>query len=225
MLANNIDQWISPLYIYNKVQQVVGDFLKKDVNSNMMLFKIPEGWSEIPCLEMIEVPVTTCNVDVYLCQKLMKSKYPLPSIYSSKFGAIIKQVLSLNYGTEYKFIASAKLWTTTQKREYNIDKYYFIENNYLYIPISKKDTSTPEIVKIDGYFKDKYEVAKFNATQGCQKSKTFCQKPADFELVIPSYLENDVKKEVVNQLLTSLKINSDNYPNLNKNETNDANQR
>ena len=42
-----------------------------------------------------------------------------------------------------------------------------------------------------------------------------CKSPLDYEMVVPSYLINDVKKELINRLASVyLKISADQYANL-----------
>ena len=65
--ANSLDDFTSPKFIYSLSQSIIADFLKKDASSNRLTFKIIEGWSEIPNLPMVEVPVTECNLGVKDC--------------------------------------------------------------------------------------------------------------------------------------------------------------
>ncbi len=219
----NADSWISPKFIYSKARSVIGDFLKKDNSSNRMLFKDPEIWSLIPCLPMEEVPITECG-DLELlkfCEKLMKSKYRLPGLYSDKFGAIIKEVISLNSGTTYYRAFSLREWKTKQLRKYGNERYYFITEGYLYIPVKTQDPiPNPITVRVEGLFKEKYEVAALNnLIDGCTNCPDECLKAIDYQMVIPTYLENDVKKEVINQLAqVYLKISPDEFPNLSQND-------
>lgn len=224
--ALNLDDWISPKFVYSQAQSVIADFLKKDVQSNRNLYKIVEGWTEIPCLEMISVPVTSCgDID---CQRLMRSKDRLPAIYSSKFGPIIKSVISLNAGTIYFPAQSLQQWNAKNKRPFKKDKYYVFIDGYLYIPIPKGEFESPEQVRLEAYFKDKAAVDKFiksmnTLNSNCKDCKN-CNKFLDYEMVIPFYLETSVKNQVLNDLRnTYLQINQDSYPN--NNQEDKTNQR
>lgn len=227
--AYTSDSWISPKLIYNLSQQAIADFLKKDNSASRLTYKLIAGWTEIPNLPFIEVDVTECNLGVDRCQKLMRSKYPLPAMYESKFGGIIKQVLSLNLQTEYTNIFSPKQWIATTKREFGNQRYFFFINNYLYIPVKKASEGSPEIVRIEAYFKDKFEVAQLlnkinESCEDCKANTEVCKKRLEYEMVIPTHLENDVKNFVITSLAnTYLKIPTDTYPNINSNDV--TNQR
>jgi len=218
--ANNLDDFISPRYIYNSAQSIIADFLKKENNSNRLTFKVIEGWSEIPNIPMIEVGISECNLGVNTCQKLMRSKYQLPEMYESKFGGLIKQVMSLNLGTDYKNVYSPKQYVAASKREFGNGRYFFFLNNYLYIPVKTKEEGSPEICRMEAYFKNKWDVDQYivkieSECADCNISVDKCKRFLDYQMVIPFGLENDVKKELLNILLKSKQIQSDNYPNLN----------
>lgn len=211
--ASNIDNWISPKAIYEKAKDIISDFLKKDNSSNLALYTQEEGWSQLPCVEMEEYPLASCGLDINICQKVMKSKKRLPELYTSKVAPLIKEVASINYGNTYNYIKSFSQWKSTQKREFISKRYFVIIDGYLYIPVGKNDTvSNPEKVNFTGYFQDKQQVDEFNNGKSCKKI-------ADYEMVIPSYLLNDVKKEILNQFRSVyLQIRTDELPNMNTNE-------
>lgn len=217
--AVNLDGFFPPKYLFIKTQSITADFIKKDNTSNKMLYK-SQGWLPLNCVIMEEVPVTTCNVNVYLCQKLLKSKYRIPQIFESRYGALVRQVTSIDFSNSYEPVFSAKLWTNTQKREFKSKKYYFIEDGYIFIPIPKGELSTPSIITMDIYPKSTKEVDIFNSIQDCGSCKPdeqICKSILDYDISLPLYLEDDVKKELVLQLLGSYeKLQKDEYPNLNQ---------
>src|SRR6185437_2136245 len=126
------------------------------------------------------------------------SKEPLPAIYTSKFGPIINQVASINFGTIYQDAFTPRQWKAIQKREFiNKDiKYFFFIGNQLYIPIMKGSEVSPEEIRISAMFKDRWEVDQYKQLVGvceeCNKND-YCKKLLDYEIVIPDYLENDIE--------------------------------
>lgn len=217
--SENLDDFYSPKFIYSLSQSVISDFLKKDNNSNRLIFKVIEGWTEIPNLPMVEVPVTECNLGVKDCRRLMRSKYQLPEMFESKFGGLIKQVMALNLATEYTNIYSPKQWVVASKREFGNERYFFFLNNYLYIPIKGIKEGSPEIIRIEAYFKNKWDVDQLinkinNSCNDCEQKVDKCIPFLDYQMVIPFSLENDVKKEVINYLLKSKQIIEDQNPDL-----------
>jgi len=224
--ALSIDDFISPKFLYNLSQQAIADFLKKDNSASRLTFKLTQGWTEIPNLPMVEVDVTECNLGAKTCVKLMRSKYRLPSIYESKFGPIVKQVMSLNFATLYNPIFTPKQYEAATKRQYGKDRYYFILDGYLYIPVRKLEEGSPEIVRIEAYFKDKWEVAQFinkinGSCESCKSDIDECKPRLSYEMVIPMHLENEVKQYVISQIASIyLKVTPDELPNMNQNQKN-----
>lgn len=219
-----IDDYIPGKFIISKARDITADFLSKSQNSSRLIYKIPEGWTEIEGIPMEEVSPSTCNIPVNLCQKLMKSKYQLPQLYSSKFGPIIKQVMSLNFGTEYYPCFSPKDWKNIANREFQGKRYYFFLNGYLYIPLKNSQVeASPNLIRIEGYFVDKFEVNKFikdkinSNCSDCTQSIDKCKKYLDYEFVSPYFLKDDIKKELLNQLAQIyLKVQKDEYGNMNQ---------
>ena len=218
----NLDGFFPPRWIIIKAKGVIADFLAKDNNSNKLVWKQNFGWSTLDCIEMVETDATSCNIDSYICQKVMKSKYPLPAIYETKFGSLVRQATSVDYSHSYDPVFSSRLWEATQKREFSSKKYYFFQDSYLVLPIPKKEQFIPETLTLEGYFKDLREVAIFNSKQECSSCKpdeVICKSPLDYDLVCPTYLIDAVKRETVNQILGSYsKLIKDEFPNLNQNQ-------
>ena len=221
--SDNLDSFISPRQIHSEAKSVIADFVKKS-NTNQ-LFNMSDGWTEIPCLSLVEVPISTCGLDYKVCAKLMKSTEKLPEMFVSSQGNIFKFVSSDNLS---KFInpTTPRKWMNIQNRQFR-DKtqyYYFFIDGYFYIPIPKEEAIAIEEIRMEGYFQDKYDVYIFNnkssGCQDCKQDKDLCESRLDFDLVCPYSLELSVKKEVYTNLVKLLKsIPSDSYPNLNSNDT------
>lgn len=211
--ADSIDNWLSPKYIYEESLTVTKNYLKKDNSSNLMLYSQIEGWSVLPCIEMEVGDLASCGLDVSVCTKVMKSKKRLPEIYTSKVAPLIKEVASVDYSKTYTYIKTFNQWKNTQKREFISKRYFVISDGYLFIPIGKKDNiESPEVVVMNCYAVSKQEVDVFNGVESCRKF-------ADYELVIPSYLIDDVKTSILNSLRqVYLQIQEDAMPNLNSQE-------
>lgn len=214
------DSFIPPRFVISEARSIIGDFLKKDHDAKRKLQKTSEGWSGLNCIEMEEVPIIQCpEVDVPLCEKMVRSKYPLPYTYTYSFGNIIKHVSSINYSTFYN-PTTPREWNSIQKREFK-DKnryYYFFIDGYIYIPIPKGIDFPIENLRMEAYFIDKWEVAQYELlSSSCNSQVDPCKSPLDYELVIPVYLENDVKNALVQKIMNSyLQIPKDDYPNINE---------
>lgn len=221
--AWSIDDWISPAFLISEGRSIVSDFLKKDHEANRHLARLSEGWGFIPCVKMKEISLISCSdIDIRLCDKIMRSEQKLPQTFTFNFGDIIKTVASVNYSSFFNPV-TPRLWNSIQKRKFkDKTKYYFyFQDGYLYIPIPKGVTLAIEELTIEAYFKDKYEVYLFNLNDGgCDECKDTCPKPLDFEFVCPYYLELSVKKELLNRLANIyLKVTPDDYPDMSAEKT------
>lgn len=205
------DMFVHPKLILNIGRDVVSDFLKKDSESRRVT-TISEGWSEIECLPLIEVPITECSdLDVRLCNKLMRTKDKLPETFSGYYGNLIKHVASINFGQFYDFVRSPRIWKDIQNRPFkdNRVKYYFFINGYIYIP-----NSDVESIRVEALFKHKWEIDKINK-KDCTTCKKDCIKILDYEFVCPDYLLLAVETETVNRIINKLKIPADERIDLN----------
>ena len=212
--ALSIDDFISPKFIFNKGVAIVEDFIKKD--ENFQLINLTEGWKEAECIQMEEVPVTTCDLDTLVCDKLMKSRCRIPDIYSMKNRKLIRSVSSVNFSNFYE-PTTPKGWRNIQKRrDKSNKKYFFWIDGYIFIPVAKGDVlSSPDQIRIEAYFQKPWEVDKMNDCS-C-KQNTECVKPLDYNFVCPNYLLNAVKQETTKQIAQiTMRITPDVNPDMNQ---------
>lgn len=213
------DAFVPPQFIYSEGKSIIAAFLKSDNDAKKKLTKLAYGWTEIPCINLEEIPVIQCaEIDVTLCDKMLKSTKKIPEIYTYTYGNIVKHVASVNFS--YFFDPTTpRQWNSIQKRRYK-DKnkyYYFIIDNYLYLPVPKGTDLPIEALRMEAYFVEKKAVEVFNNSKDCPSCPfEDCISTLDYELVIAPYLLNDVKKELLNRLFnTYLRLSSDEYPNMN----------
>jgi len=216
-----MDAILPPRYVYYEAQTIIADLLRKDNDAKKKLSRIQEGWSSIDCVELEEIDIIQCaDIDVRLCDKMMKSKFPLPAMYSYSYGNIIEHVASVNFSVFFD-PTTPRQWNNIQKRKYK-DKnkyYYFLLDNYLYFPLPKNTDLPVEVVRIKAYFMDKKEVDNFKSLKDCKDCPNEdCKSIMDYEIVLPSYLLDVVKKELINKIASIyLKVQKDEYPDMNNN--------
>jgi hypothetical protein len=217
--ALNIDDFIPPKYIFNKLKGYCSLFIKRD-SDNRRLFKLNNLWTTITCLSLQKSSlIQCCDIDIPSCKSVMKSVLQLPELYSTIYGNLIN-VTSVDGSTVY-LQSSPNQYKDLFNREYynKKQKYFWIENNYLIIP----DTEV-EVVTVRGMFINGAEAKKLN---NCEKqiassnsnSNKNCTSILDEEFVCPDYLLAVVKQETLKDILNGFKrIIVDEVPNGNNSD-------
>ena len=115
-----------------------------------------------------------------------------------------------------------RVWQTIQKRKDKDKKktYYFIIDNFLYIPIPKGELGTPESIRLKAWFIEPWKAEDLNAILQCKDN--YCRDIYGSQMPVPEYMKNDVTKELLTQLRSVyLQIQKDEYPDMsstNKNQ-------
>lgn len=161
-------------------------------------------FTTIPCLEMIEVPISECCDYVDDCT-VSRSKFKLPRISEGNYQYIIQGVYSINaLGGK-----GVKLKETTINRYINLLKlpltkketYYWIINGYLY-------TNNPllEAIRFAAFFEEDVDNSIMYPECGCGKQYTLeelCKNPLDREFSLPGYLSKQVLDLTSQKLLST----------------------
>lgn len=207
---NNIDERLSYRYILSELRDIAQTLIKQDTD-NRRIFKFPELWRPLPCgVEMEEVPLIECGIDLVDTRTIMRSKEKLPKSYETNYGPLMR-VSNIDNSVNF-FSTTAEAYTDFQNRRYKNQRqlYFFIVDDYLYIP-----NAYVEIVRVTGFWKDD----DYLQYGHCKKSQN-CIKPLDMEFNCPSYLRDPVKRTLKQQLLQTFGRTVDEKPNLNSNEKN-----
>lgn len=182
--ANNIDERIPYRLILSTLKDTANLLIKQDSDSRR-LFKQANLWKPIPCLELEEIPLIDCPVDIS-CKTIKRSKDKLPEFYTATYGSLLK-ISNVDGSGSYTETTFEAYNDQINRRFKNSNiSYFLIINNYLYVP----DT-TIEAVRVSGFFRD-------DAALICGNS---CIKPLDLEFNCPDYLVTVVKQETQKQLL------------------------
>jgi hypothetical protein len=213
--AISVDDYLPPQFVISKAIDIAADYIKKE-NDSRRVYKLQEGWKVINCLNLIDVPITSCEaLDTYVCKRLQRTKYRLPSTFSTRYGNLIKYVSSVNLETYYEPIFP-KQWRAIQNRQY-VDfrkKYYFFIDGYIYIPNSDVETIT-----IEAYFKKPWLVDSLiqDECESCDVPDCI-DSPLDYEFVCPEYLLHNVKQQLITELASVYgKFVKDSNPDLDSN--------
>jgi len=162
-------------------------------------------FTTLPCLEMIEVPVSECcgYVDD---QKIARTKYKIPNIAEGNYQYVIQGVYSINAlggrGTKIKEITINRYINLLELAKRKIEMYYMIINDYLYI-------TNPNIqaIRLSALFTGEVSNDLLYPDCCCGEEITskddICINPLDKEFPLPGYLEEQVLKLTSIRLLES----------------------
>lgn len=167
-------------------------------------------FTTIPCLEMIQVPISECCDYTDPCT-ISRSKYKLPRISEGNYQYLIQGVYSINAmgGTAKKFkeITINRYINLLKLPIIKNEAYFWIHNDYLYItnPLLK-------LARISAFFEtDVPNTIAYGCTSVTPIDLTeYCKNPLDKEYGVPGYLEKQVLELTSQKLLqTYFRINDD----------------
>ena len=152
-------------------------------------------FTTIPCLEMIEVPISDCCDFVDPCN-VARTKYKLPRIAEGNYQYIIQGVYSINamsgIGKKFKEITINRYLNLLKLPIIKKEQYYWIVDGYLYVnnPLLKT-------IRIAAFFEDDVPNEIMYPECGCGPvpvvpNEDYCKNPLDKEYACPGYLEKQV---------------------------------
>lgn len=161
-------------------------------------------FTTIPCMEMIEVPISECCDYAEECT-ISRSELKLPRICEGNYQYIIQGVYSIN-AMQGK---AKRLTEVTINRYINLlklpvikkDVYYWISNDYLYVT-----NSMVKAVRMAALFEEDVPNELLYPECHCGSSppiEDWCKNPLDKESFIPGYLEKQTLKLVSETLLST----------------------
>jgi hypothetical protein len=166
----------------------------------------------IPCMELIEVPVSECCSYADPCN-VARTKLKLPRIAEGNYQYLIQGVYSINVlsgkGKKLKEITINRYINLLKLPFVKKEEYFWITNDYLYV-------SNPlvETIRIAALFEEDVPNEMMYPDCGCGGSPSvddWCKNPLDKESFIPGYLEKQVLELTSQTLLkTYFRIQFDN---------------
>ena len=162
-------------------------------------------FTTLPCLEMVEVPISECCDYVDPCS-VARSKYKLPSIAEGNYQYVIQGVYSINamsgQGKKLKEITINRYINLLKLPIIKKEEYYWISNDYLYVsnPLLKA-------VRFVALFEQDVpnEILYPECDCGTPQYTTeqLCINPLDKEFALPGYLEKQVLELTSQKLLST----------------------
>jgi hypothetical protein len=161
-------------------------------------------FTTIPCLEMVEVPISECCDYADPCT-VARSKYKLPRISEGNYQYVIQGVYSINAmggkGKKLKEITINRYINLLKLPIIKKEEYYWIVNGYLYV-------SNPLLqgIRIAALFEEDIPNEILYPECDCGKDypiEDLCKNPLDKEFALPGYLEKQVLELASQKLLST----------------------
>ena len=184
--------------------------LKRETNLRR-LWATDTIFTTIPCLEMIEVPISECCDYVDPCN-VARTKFKLPRIGEGNYQYLIQGVWSINAmggkGTRFKEVTINRYMNLLSLPLVKNQPYYWIVNGYLYVsnPLLKA-------IRMAAFFEEDVPNEIMFSECCCSHGvdiNEYCKNPLDKEYGCPGYLEKQVLELTSQKLITTyFKINDD----------------
>lgn len=197
------DNLITDRVIASEIRNNTLLLVKRETNLRK-LWATSTLFTTIPCLELIEVPISECCDYVDDCT-VARSKYKLPRIAEGNYQYLIQGVYSINAmsgsGKKIKEITINRYINLLKLPIIKKEEYYWIMNGYLYV-------SNPllQAIRIAAMFEQDVpnEVMYPDCDCGNEVSlEDLCMNPLDKPFALPGYLEKQVLELTSQKLLST----------------------
>ncbi len=203
------DSLITDRAIASEIKNNSVMLIKRETNLRR-LWATDTLFTTIPCLEMINVPISECCDYTDPCT-ISRSKYKLPPISEGNYQYLIQGVYSINamggVGKKFKEITINRYINLLKLPIIKKEAYFWIHNDYLYITNPMLKTA-----RISAFFEnDVPNTIAFGCTSVTPIDlDAYCKNPLDKEYGVPGYLEKQVLELTSQKLLqTYFRINDD----------------
>ena len=187
------DASITDRAILSEVRNNALLLIKRETNLRK-LWATDTLFTTLPCLEMVEVPISECCGYVDPCT-ISRSKHKIPNIAEGNYQYLIQGVYSINAlggtGTKLKEITVNRYTNLLKLSVRNkTDIYYMLVNDYLYV-------TTPDIqaIRLSAMFTEDVPNELLFPECCCGddiSQEDLCMNPLDREFPLPGYLMQQV---------------------------------
>lgn len=195
------DAFITDRFIYGMIMKVSKPLLRKEA-LQVNIYKNSTLFKEINYFELVDVGSVESKCFNFESHCVIKrSKEKLPKITNIDLGPIIRYVGSLDMSValtrtsllEYK---NKKKMSTFK---YNKTHYYWIADDYLYIP--EVDW---EACRLEAMFEESFDDGRCSDTD--DEDSPQCKPEQEREMPIPDYMLDDIEQKVFTEIVTANKI-------------------
>ena len=162
-------------------------------------------FTTIPCLELIQVPISECCDYQDPCS-VARTKFKIPRISEGNYQYLIQGVYSINAmggtGTKIKEITINRYINLLKLPVIKKEQYYWIMNDYLYV-------SNPmlQAIRLSACFEQDVPNEVMYPESGCggcgPTDADWCINPLDKPYSLPGYLEKQVLELTSQKLLST----------------------
>lgn len=190
------DGAVSKEYILHKGRRIASIYIKGE-SDNRRLFRMMELFTFIDRLPLETASINSCVDFPIDCDKFARSIIPLPELYSTTYGVILR-VFTIDGKKEFTFITPHEYQYTLHRRFNNPAKgYFWLQENYLVIP-----NEFINEVNLGGMFVAPWEARRLgrNKIPVEKDAQGFCKGPLDDTFICPGHLVGKVRQETVKDL-------------------------
>lgn len=198
------DNLITDRVIASEIRNNTNLLVKRETNLRK-LWATGTLFNTIPCLEMVEVPLSECCEYADPCT-IARSKFKLPRIAEGNYQYVIQGVYSINAmggtGKKFKEITVNRYLNLLKLPIIKQESYFWIINDYLYVtnPLMQK-------VRISAFFEEDVPNEIMFPECDCgtpqASNEEWCKNPLDKEFPCPGYLEKQVLELTSQKLLST----------------------
>ena len=198
------DSLVTDRVIASEIKNNALLLIKRETNLRK-LWATDTLFTTIPCLEMVEVPISECCDYVDPCN-IARSKYKLPRIAEGNYQYVIQGVYSINamsgQGKKLKEITVNRYVNLLKLPVTKKEEYYWIMNGYLYVT-----NPLLQAIRISALFEQDVKNEIMYPECGCGgegvSDEEWCMNPLDKQYALPGYLESQVLDLTSKKLLTT----------------------
>ena len=203
------DAFVTDRYLYSLILKYAKLYMRRQDSSNKLM-KFNSIWQTLPFVELIDVDKVEARCSgIQSGQTIKRTKEKLPSFMEGYWGPLVRTVSSIDGSVECQPTSPGTYtsMTKTTSHKYNKTKYFWFLNDYLYLPNVEWDA-----IKLEGIFEE--DISKWSCDISDDCTPRYLQN-----IYIPEFLFAEIETQVLNQLMNTMKVpseDSDNKININR---------
>jgi len=198
------DNLITDRVIASEIRNNTNFLVKRETNLRK-LWATGTLFTTLPCLEMVQVPLSECCDYVDECS-IARSKYKIPRIAEGNYQYVIQGVYSINAmggkGKKFKEITVNRYMNLLKLPIIKNESYFWVLNDYIYVT-----NPLLESVRVSAFFEEDIPNDVLYSNCNCGNSQVtdedYCINPLDKEFPCPGYLEKQVLELTSQKLLST----------------------